>query len=164
MYHNNRPIQTANSCHNQIHTDYSQILQFMRGLRVGGHPFDMGLALVTAHPGIWDEGAPYKITKSDLAYLPFEKPIGTTSKRAAELLSGQWTVDYFGSPETYSFKNQEVKWSNKQGRSGSGFWAERNNQIAISWRNSGSVETWPLSGTSISTTLNFGFRGKASKL
>jgi hypothetical protein len=48
-------------------------------------------------------------------------------------------------------------------RVGKGFWVEKANEIIISWSKSGSVERWPGSGTNISTTLNFGFAGKASK-
>jgi hypothetical protein len=135
----------------------------MRNLRIDSHPFDMGAALLTAHPGIWNEGAPYRITKSDLTYLPFAKPIGAAPKRISDQMAGQWAVKYFADPETYVFKGNEVKWSDPKGKSGTGYWVERDNQIVISWTKSGSTETWPL-GAVISPTLNHGFRGTASKM
>lgn len=156
-------IQGAASCHRNFHTDYSQLLQFMRDLRIDGHRFDMGTALLTAHPGIFNEAAPYRMTKSDLSQLPFVKPIASTSKETLALLSGRWEVKYPSGTETYSFKGNTVDWSDASGKSGSGFWIEREQQIFISWAKSGSTEVWPL-GTSVSTTLNFGTKGTARKL
>jgi len=156
-------IQGAASCHDQRHHDYSQLLQYMRNLRIDGHPFDMGTALLTAHPGIWNEGAPYRITKSDLTYLPFVNPIGDASKRISDQMAGRWAVKYAADPETYVFKGNQVKWSDTKGQSGAGFWVERDNQIIISWMKSGSTEIWR-QGPPVSATLNFGFKGQVSKI
>jgi len=170
MYHQNKPIQGAAACHNQVHSDYSQLLQYMRKLRINGHDFDIGVALLTAHPAIWDEALPtpeflkpYRLTGSDKKQLPFAAPLGAVSKIATDRLAGAWNVKYFNDPETYTFKGNEVRWTNSRGESGKGFWTEKGNEIIISWSKSGSVERWPGSGTNISTTLNFGFEGKASK-
>jgi hypothetical protein len=170
MYHQNKPIQGAAACHNQEHSDYSQLLQYMRKFRVNGHEVDIGTSLLTAHPAIWDEALPslqflkpYRLTDSDKKHLPFVAPLGAVSKSATDRLTGAWKVKYFNEPETYTFKGNEVRWTNSRGESGKGFWIEKGNQIIISWSKSGSVERWPGSGTDISTTLNFGFEGKASK-
>jgi len=129
-----------------------------------------GVALLTAHPAIWDEALPtpeflkpYRLTGSDKKQLPFAAPLGAVSKSATDRLAGAWNVKYFNNPETYTFKGNEVRWTNSRGESGKGFWTEKGNEIIISWSKSGSVERWPSSGTNISTTLNFGFEGKASK-
>lgn len=156
-------IQGAASCHNQTHTDYSQILQFMRDLRIDGHPFDMGTALATAHPSIFNESAPYRVTKSDRAQLPFAKPLADNPKNTSEQLAGRWEVQYPSGLETYEFKGRAVKWSAAGGKSGTGFWTEREQRIFISWSKSGSTEVWPI-GSSVSTTLNFCVKGTARKL
>lgn len=156
-------IQGAASCHNQSHTDYSQILQYMRDLRIDGHPFDIGTALLTAHPGIFNESLPYRITKSDRAQLPFAAPLAEASKNTQKQLSGRWEVQYPSGTETYEFNGRGVKWFDGAGKSGTGFWTEREQRIFISWAKSGSTEVWSIS-PSVNTTLNFCVKGTARKL
>jgi hypothetical protein len=159
------PIQGAAACHDQNHHDYSQILQLMKNFKLYGHDFDIGTALLTAHPGIWREGAPYAPTSSDKKYLPFPPPLGTNPKSTADSLAGKWTVNYTGYDEdTYVFKGNKVSWSDKSGGSGDGFWIEKNGEVTISWRKTGSIEVWPTGDPQpLDVTLNYIVKGKATK-
>lgn len=169
MYHpaaNQGRFQGAASCHDQGHHDYSQILQLMKNFKLYGRDFDLGTALVTAHPGIWDEANPYKPWASDAKYLPFALPLATNPKTTTDFLAGKWTVQYMGyDEETYVFKGNQVSWSDKSGGSGTGFWAEKTRQIVISWRNTGSTEVWPVGETTtMPIMLNFFVKGEATKI
>jgi hypothetical protein len=52
-------IQSLGARHNAAHWDYSQLLQFMTGLRnSAGQRMDLRQALLDRHPAVWDETAP----------------------------------------------------------------------------------------------------------
>ncbi len=123
---NKRCHQGAASCHNNAHKDYSQILQLMKNFKIYGHDFDLGAALVTAHPGVWgypNEGLPYAPTKIDKLYCPFDPAFAATLYDPATVsaLKGTWKVQYRDrDEETYVFKQSDYKeqivtWSNASG-------------------------------------------------
>jgi hypothetical protein len=139
----------------------------MRNFQIFSRDFDLDIALLTAHPAVWNEGAPYSPTKTDLKYLAFPQPLATNSPSTTKFLAGKWSVKYAASDESYVFTGKNsVSWSNGKGGTGPGFWTEKNKKIYISWRNTGSVEVWPAdaSTTSIATALNFLSKGIATKL
>lgn len=52
-------IQSLGARHDDAHWDYSQLLQFMSGLKdPGGQAVDLRRALLDKHPAVWDEAQP----------------------------------------------------------------------------------------------------------
>jgi len=65
-----RVIQTLGGRHNELHWDYSQLLQFMKSdtLTIDGTSYSLPAAIVAGLPAVWDEGG--KLQASDLPTPP----------------------------------------------------------------------------------------------
>jgi len=150
-------IQNLGPEHDEEHWDYSQLLQLMRNLRVRGQSLDIGDAVLTGHPAVWDEEAPLVVTPKLQKNLPLAS-VAAAQVTASAQLAGWWTVQYFGRTEFYLFPKKAplnaVTWTTKKPASkdapmsapaGTGHWIVKDNKLVISWASTGSVDRWDLS-------------------
>jgi hypothetical protein len=149
--------QFLGSCHPDHHWDYSQLLQLMKGLKINGLKSSMARALLSGHPGVWggDTGYVYERKKADGQLLGFD---GNFKRDPPRWLQGWWKVTYWNGTKTeyYHFpsRGRKVQWSYTApkkaggimlGATGAGYWIIKNTRLTISWKNTGSFDTWDFS-------------------